>query len=78
MQTAPSLDRMKAPIANNVGKGWFNIEPAVMTEDLKRDIKIIQMRNYLDSKRYFCSILSFFFLDSTKNLSNSLVLYSEI
>lgn len=31
---------------------WFE-QPATMTDDLKRDIKIIQMRNYLDSKRYF-------------------------
>mmetsp|Transcript_8451 Transcript_8451/g.14342 ORF Transcript_8451/g.14342 Transcript_8451/m.14342 type:complete len:225 (+) Transcript_8451:94-768(+) len=53
VQTAPSVDKAKASAKKNLGKGWFDIEPATMTDDLKRDIKIIQMRNYLDSKRFY-------------------------
>lgn len=53
VQTAPSVDRPRTSLPQTLGKGWFNIEPATMTDDLKRDIKIIQMRNYLDSKRFY-------------------------
>eukprot|EP01038_Epipyxis_sp_PR26KG_P005375 gene5375-7453_t len=36
-----------------MGKGWFNIEPLKMTESLQRDIKMIEMRNYMDPKRFY-------------------------
>ncbi len=36
-----------------MGKGWFEMEPMKMDETLKRDIKVIQMRNYLDPRRFY-------------------------
>lgn len=50
--TAPPLKRVKEEVKKTLGKGWFDLQPAKLDEELKRDIKIIQMRNYLDPKRY--------------------------
>jgi len=36
-----------------LGKGWFDLAPAEMTEELKRDIKVIKMRNFIDPKRFY-------------------------
>ena len=36
-----------------LGKGWFDLAPAELTDDLKRDIKMIRMRNFLDPKRFY-------------------------
>ena len=36
-----------------LGKGWFDMEPVVMDEALKRDVKMIQLRNYMDPKRFY-------------------------
>lgn len=45
----PPMDTKK----KTLGKGWFDLEPAVLDESLKRDIKMIQMRNYIDPKRFY-------------------------
>ena len=34
------------------GKGWFNMKTPAMTDELKEDLNIIKMRNYLDPKRH--------------------------
>lgn len=50
---APPLKKEKVIAKKTLGKGWFNLEPAEMTEELRRDIKIIQLRNSLDPKRFY-------------------------
>lgn len=34
------------------GKGWYDMKTPVMTEELKEDLNVIKMRNYLDPKRH--------------------------
>lgn len=51
--TVPSLKTEREIKKKTLGKGWFDLEPAVMDETLKRDIKMIQMRNYIDPKRFY-------------------------
>lgn len=51
--TAPPLKVPKVVRPETVGKGWFDFEPLVIDEKIKRDIKMIQMRNYLDPKRFY-------------------------
>jgi hypothetical protein len=36
-----------------LGKGWFNQSPAEMSSELSNDMKVVQMRNYLDPKRFY-------------------------
>jgi len=36
-----------------LGKGWFDLQPMEMDDSLKRDIQMIQMRNYMDPKRFY-------------------------
>ena len=50
---APPLKPPKVIKPETVGKGWFDMKPMKVDEKLKRDIKIIQMRNYLDPKRFY-------------------------
>ncbi|XP_033116161.1 deoxynucleotidyltransferase terminal-interacting protein 2-like isoform X2 [Anneissia japonica] len=38
---------------SNSGGGWFNMKAAEMTDELRRDLKLIQMRSMLDSKRFY-------------------------
>lgn len=38
---------------NSLGRGWFDLAPMKLDEKLKRDIKAIQMRNYMDPKRFY-------------------------
>jgi hypothetical protein len=45
----------KRVITNDAGSNWFNMKPAAMTEDLKKDIALIRSRNYLDPKRFYKS-----------------------
>ncbi|CAN0072161.1 unnamed protein product [Ectocarpus sp. 13 AM-2016] len=47
------LERSKAPKDDTAGKGWFNMEQAEMTPELKRDLQVIRMRNYVDPKRFY-------------------------
>ena len=49
--SAPPLKKEKVPAKPSAGKGWFDLAPLEMTEELKRDVKMIQMRNYMDPKR---------------------------
>jgi len=49
---APSLTKQKEDKQKTLGKGWFNLQPAKIDESLKRDLKVIKMRNYLDPKRF--------------------------
>ena len=37
----------------SLGKGWFDAAPAELTSELKSDMKVVQMRNYLDPKRFY-------------------------
>ena len=37
----------------SLGKGWFDAAPAELTSQLKADMKVVQMRNYLDPKRFY-------------------------
>jgi len=50
---APSLKPEKPARKKTLGKGWFDMEPAVLDEQLKRDIKMVQLRNYMDPKRFY-------------------------
>lgn len=43
---------------SNLGKGWFNLQPIRVTDELKNDLKLIEMRNYLDPKRYVTDFIS--------------------
>lgn len=36
-----------------LGKGWFDLEPMEMTDELRRDLKMIKMRSYVDPKRFY-------------------------
>jgi hypothetical protein len=36
-----------------LGKGWFDMKPTGMDSGLKADIKMVEMRNYLDPKRFY-------------------------
>jgi hypothetical protein len=40
---------------NSAGKGWFNMVPTPLTEDIKTDLAVIRNRNYLDPKRFYKS-----------------------
>jgi len=36
----------------DAGSGWYNMPEGKMTSEIKQDLKIIQMRNYLDPKKH--------------------------
>ncbi|XP_076821354.1 deoxynucleotidyltransferase terminal-interacting protein 2-like [Clavelina lepadiformis] len=36
-----------------VGKNWYHMKAPELTEDVKRDLKILQMRSVLDPKRFY-------------------------
>jgi len=40
---------------DTAGKGWFGMQPSVMTDDLKTDLAMIRNRTYLDPKRFYKS-----------------------
>jgi len=42
-------------LIENAGKQWFNMQPSSQSESLKSDMKVIQMRNYLDPKKFYKS-----------------------
>jgi len=50
---AGSLKKHKEVHAKTLGKGWFDIAPAKLDEGLRADMKVVQMRNYLDPKRFY-------------------------
>ncbi|CAB9512997.1 Deoxynucleotidyltransferase terminal-interacting protein 2 [Seminavis robusta] len=45
----------KRDAPNHAGDQWFGMVPTPMTEDVKRDLKVIRYRNYLDPKRFYKS-----------------------
>lgn len=47
------LKERKAIREETGGKDWFNIRPPELTQDVKRDLKILQMRSVLDPKRFY-------------------------
>jgi len=51
--SAGSLQKQKEERTKTLGKGWFDIAPAKLDEGLRADMKIVQMRNYLDPKRFY-------------------------
>mmetsp|Transcript_40913 Transcript_40913/g.41787 ORF Transcript_40913/g.41787 Transcript_40913/m.41787 type:complete len:225 (+) Transcript_40913:103-777(+) len=53
VREAPSLKKEKVVHTKTLGKGWFDLKPAEITEELKRDMRIIQVRNSLDPKRFY-------------------------
>ena len=50
---APSLKKVKEAAPKTLGKGWFDLRPLELDESVKRDLKVIQMRNFLDPKRFY-------------------------
>ena len=50
---APPLKKAKKEVPKTLGKGWFDLKPLEMDESLARDVKMIQMRNFLDPKRFY-------------------------
>ena len=50
---APPLTSVRKPFEKVYGKGLLNIKPLEMDEQLRRDVKVIQMRNYMDPKRFY-------------------------
>lgn len=50
---ADPLKKAKLSLPKTTGKGWFDIEPLEMDEKLKKDVKMIQLRNYMDPKRFY-------------------------
>lgn len=52
-RAAPPLRTQAPAIDRGLGKGWFDLKPLEMNDNLRRDLKIIQMRNYLDPKRFY-------------------------
>ena len=49
--TSSDVSSIKVEASKTVGKGWFGLEPMKLDDNVKRDIKMIQMRNYMDPKR---------------------------
>jgi hypothetical protein len=47
--------RPKKQSDQTAGDGWFNMQPFEMTDELKTDLKVVQMRGYLDPKRFYKS-----------------------
>jgi hypothetical protein len=37
----------------SIGKGWHNVEAAELDEKEKTGVKLLQMRNFLDPKRFY-------------------------
>ncbi len=50
---AGSTRKPKSERPKTLGKGWFDIAPAKLDEGLRADMKVVQMRNYLDPKRFY-------------------------
>ncbi|XP_071948269.1 deoxynucleotidyltransferase terminal-interacting protein 2-like [Antedon mediterranea] len=38
---------------SSTGSGWYDMKAAEMTDELRRDLKLIQMRSILDPKRFY-------------------------
>lgn len=44
---------MQEERAKTTGDGWFNMSAPELTEDLKNDLKALQMRSAMDPKRFY-------------------------
>eukprot|EP01033_Poteriospumella_lacustris_P008449 gene8449-6108_t len=49
---APVKKELKAA-DKTLGKGWHNVEASELDEKAKTGVKLLQMRNYLDPKRFY-------------------------
>jgi len=47
------LKKVKAQPVKTAGAGWFNLQPLEMDSKLQSDINMVQMRNYMDPKRFY-------------------------
>ncbi|KAL3935179.1 MAG: hypothetical protein SGBAC_009253 [Bacillariaceae sp.] len=55
-RTATSFKKgTKRPKDESAGKGWFNMQPTAMSDELKSDLSVIRNRSYLDPKRFYKS-----------------------
>lgn len=53
INAAPPLIPAKSKREKTLGKGWFDMKPATLDGSMKGDIKMVEMRNYLDPKRFY-------------------------
>jgi hypothetical protein len=53
LSAAPPLVQGKTKKEKTLGKGWFGMKPATLDSSMKGDIKMVEMRNYLDPKRFY-------------------------
>ncbi|KAJ2161730.1 rrna-processing protein fcf2 [Coemansia sp. RSA 552] len=58
MQTDPTVKRKSPKEAakereQTAGKSWFGMKAPVMTDELKNDLRVLQLRNVLDPKRFY-------------------------
>ena len=47
------MKRRKQKSEETAGKGWYNLPKTEMTNEIKRDLQVIKMRNVLDPKRFY-------------------------
>ena len=50
----PSSTDIERKVAT-MGEGWFNMRPSELDDQLKTDLKVLDMRNILDPKRFYKS-----------------------
>ena len=49
-----SLKKAKAKERDSTkGKGWYDMKAPELTEETRRDLEVLQMRNALDPKRFY-------------------------
>ena len=61
LQAAPEValtkqaerERARAAKKETAGKGWFDLPATELTADVRRDIRLLRMRNVLDPKRHY-------------------------
>ncbi|KAH8262786.1 hypothetical protein KR044_000345 [Drosophila immigrans] len=59
LKALPTVSRRKQPILNRAerektkGGGWFDLPATEITEDMRNELKIIQMRSVLDPKHFY-------------------------
>ena len=47
------LQKVKVKPVKTAGAGWFNLQPLEMDSKLRSEINMVQMRNYMDPKRFY-------------------------
>ena len=53
VSAASPLMPAKTKKEKTLGKGWFDMKPASLDASMKGDLKMVEMRNYLDPKRFY-------------------------